>query len=175
MKGKKQFTERKGFKVAVGAINVCLIIGMVFYLFVVYVERNVVGNNINSGTTGSVEGKEYTEEDIANVMDAADDQLVNVYYTLIQGSYAEIGDNASMQFGIDGKFSGFFDADHPDVSGYTYEVLAPLEADNAGCEANVNIYNSDKSSYVQYKLLFDENSNMQLYYPDSKTYILLSF
>lgn len=108
-------------------------------------------------------------------MDEASGQMASVYYTLIQGSYAEMGDGTNLQFGIDGNFSGFFDTSHPDVSGYTYEVLAPSEEENAEYEANVNIYNADKSSYVQYKLLFDENSNMQLYYPASKTYIPLSF
>lgn len=175
MKGIKKLTEKKEFKAAVGVVNVCLIFGLIFYLIAVHVERNVVGNDANSAGSLSVEGKEYTDEDVANAMDAAADQMVSVYYTLLQGSHAEIDDNTNLQFGIDGNFSGFFDTEHPDVSGYTYEVLGLSEEDNAGYEANVNIYNSDKSAYVQYKLLFDKNSNMQLYYPDSKTYIPLSF
>lgn len=174
MKGINKFMEKKGFKTAVCVVNVCLIFGLIFYLILVYVERNGL---VNSESALSVEGKEYMEVDAANAMDAAADQMVSVYYTLLQGSHADIGDDKNLQFGIDGNFSGFFDMEHPDVSGYTYEVLglSESEEDNAGYEANVNIYNPDKSAYVQYKLLFDDNLNMQLYYQDSKTYIPLSF
>lgn len=41
--------------------------------------------------------------------------------------------------------------------------------------ANVNIYNKDKTSVVQYKLSFDEDSNMQLYYPETDQNFKLEF
>lgn len=96
------------------------------------------------------------------------------YATLLQGSTVNLDDTKVMHFEIDGSFDGFFDTDNPDVKGYSYEVIS-LEDNSAPYVANVNIYNKDKTSVVQYKLSFDEDSNMQLYYPETDQNFKLEF
>lgn len=58
--------------------------------------------------------------------------------------------------------------------GYSYEVIS-LEDNSAPYVANVNIYNEGKTSVVQYKLSFDEDSNMQLCYPETNQNFKLEF
>lgn len=174
-KKKSNLLESKGFKTAVKVMNICLIVGLAFYLVFAIASRTGLGNGMNKSTELSVSGKKYTEAGVKSVEGEATDQMSSVYSALIQGSHAEISDNVKLHFGTDGSFEGFFDNENPNVKGYTYEVLEPAEDCDISYEANVNIYNADKSIYVQYKLLFDKDSNMQLYYPDSKQYMVLSF
>ena len=173
MNKKNGIWEKKNFKVAVGVVNVCLIAGLIFYLVVLVAHTG--STEIKKELT--IVGREYTEANYTDAMEkeTSSMDMVDIYYTLIQGSHAEIAEGVHLYFGVDGTFEGFFDNEHPNVTGYTYELLKPVGEDGESYEADVNIYNADKSIFVQYKLMFDEDSNMQLYYPDSKIYILLSF
>ncbi|MDD3417533.1 MAG: hypothetical protein PHY47_26675 [Lachnospiraceae bacterium] len=174
-KKKSNLLESKGFKNAIKIMNICLIVGLVSYLIFAIASRAGSGNGMNNAKELSVSGKEYTETEVASADAEATDQMTNVYYALIQGSYAEVSEGKKLSFGPDGSFEGFFDNENPNVTGYTYEVLNPVEDCDISYEASINIYNADKSVYVQYKLLFDQDSNMQLYYPESKQYMQLLF
>ena len=55
-----------------------------------------------------------------------------------------------------------------DVEGYSYEIIGITDEDEQdGAVAKVNIYNKDKSKFVQYKLLFGEKSELLLLYPET--------
>lgn len=174
-KKKSSLLESKGLRTTVIVINICLIAWLIYYLVFVIAASTGLSDGINKISELSVSGKKYIEAETENGDVVASDLRVSVYYALLQGSYAEMSENVNLSFGLNGIFEGFFDNEHPDVTGYTYEVLQPVDDCDISYEANVNIYNADKSIYVQYKLLFDEESNMQLYYPDSKIYMVLSF
>lgn len=103
--------------------------------------------------------------------------MADVYTTLIKGTNVNISNDKQMHFGTDGTFSGFFDENSTDVEGYSYEVQGITnDADQNGVVAIVNIYNQDRSQYVQYHLVYGGNSDepeLLLQYPGSgKTYAL---
>ena len=69
----------------------------------------------------------------------------------------------------------FFDEKEINVNGYQYEVIGVKDnADQDGAVAIVNVYNKDKTKYVQYKLVYggtEENPELLLMYPKTgKTY-----
>lgn len=163
--------ESKIFKITIGVINICLIIGLVFYLIFALVHKSQANSSASQGV--SVEAKEYSVNDTETAMNDAEDSMMNVYYTLLQGSTVNLGNDKVMHFEVDGTFTGYFDDNNIDVSNYSYEVIS--EDDESQYVANVNIYNEDKTSVVQYKLCFDENSDMQLYYPDAVQTFKLEF
>ena len=131
--------ESRKFKIAVGVINVCLIIGLAAYLIfsLISKERMSVSNQ-------DIAAKEYSADDPDAAMEDAEDKMLSVYATLLQGSTVNLDDTKVMHFEIDGSFDGFFDTDNPDVKGYSYEVIS-LEDNSAPYVANVNIYNKDKT------------------------------
>lgn len=170
--------ESRKFKIAVGVINICLIIGLTAYLIFSLVSKERM-SALNQDI--AVVAKEYSADDPDAAMEDAEDKMLSVYATLLQGSTVNLDDTKVMYFEIDGSFDGFFDTDNPDVKGYSYEVIS-LEDNSAPYVANVNIYNEDKTAVVQYKLSFDEDklsfdedSNMQLYYPEIDQNFKLEF
>lgn len=163
--------ESRKFKIAVGVINICLIIGLTAYLIFSLVSKERM-SALNQDI--AVAAKEYSADDPDAAMEDAEDKMLSVYATLLQGSTVNLDDTKVMYFEIDGSFDGFFDTDNPDVKGYSYEVIS-LEDNSAPYVANVNIYNEDKTAVVQYKLSFDEDSNMQLYYPEIDQNFKLEF
>ena len=163
--------ESRKFRIAVGVINVCLIIGLTAYLVFSLINKERVSV---SNQDIAVVAKEYSVDHPDTAMKDAEDTMLGVYATLLQGSTVNLDDTKAMHFEIDGSYDGFFDTDNPDVKGYSYEVIS-LDDSSTSYVANVNIYNEDKTSVVQYKLSFDENQNMQLYYPETDQNFKLEF
>ena len=163
--------DSKIFKITVGIINVCLIIGLVSYLVLTLIHKNHTSSSPSQGV--SVVAEKYSVNDTESAMNDAEDSMMDVYYMLLQGSTVDLGNNKVLHFETDGTFNGYFDDNNTNVSNYLYEVIS--ESDDSQYVANVNIYNEDKTSVVQYKLSFDENSDMQLYYPDAEQTFKLEF
>lgn len=159
-------SKAKKFEICICVLNVILIIFMIVYLFHTFAGRKEV-----SSLNGDV--GENTEFSFAE----ADDALTNVYVTLIKGTNVSISKDKKMHFGTDGDFEGFFDEKEADVKGYHYEVIGVTDDnDQDGAVAFVNVYNKDKSKYVQYKLVYggtSEEPELLLMYPETgKTYTL---
>ena len=65
---------------------------------------------------------------------------------------------------------GYFDSENPSIEG-KYVVTAS-EDDYL---ADVNIYNGESSDFVQYKLVYDEDKHLMLYYPADNAYVSLNY
>lgn len=172
-----KFFASKKFKAVIGILNICLIIGLASYLIVSFVSRN------SGSSTTTITAESYSVDDPESAMADAEDKMMNTYSILLGGCTAKLSDDKVMYFGVDGSFEGFFDDENPDVSGYTFEAVS-LDEGESDYVANVNIYNKDKTSYVQYKLYFgtsendnaeDTESSMCLFYPKTEQVIALEF
>ena len=160
------FFESRQFKIIIMSINVFLIVGLVVYIVFLH-----TGNSIKEdGGSPDVAAHSYTEEELNAVMDQAADSMVSIYGDLIPGSEAEFSDGNIMSFGSDGSFSGYFDSENPSIEG-KYVVTAS-EDDYL---ADVNIYNGESSDFVQYKLVYDEDKHLMLYYPADNAYVSLNY
>jgi hypothetical protein len=163
-------------KLVVGVVNVALIVIMLACIFKIGTGS---GNKTKAVTvTSNVSGQEAASQAVEaeKAMNAASGTMVSVYYNLIQGTSATIN-SFPMSFEYGGKYNGFFDSANSNVKDYTYTVTELSDADvkeNSRYVANLNIYNKDMSVSVQYKLIFDDNSNLLLYYPAAKLYIALT-
>ena len=161
-----KFFEKKNVKIAVMALNLALIVGLVIYIFYMH-----SGGLHKSGSAPSVTSETYTEEELALAMSQAEETMVSIYGNLIPGSKAEFSDGNTMNFSVGGNYSGYFDEENPSVNG-TYIVTA---SDDDNYLADVNIYNGSTSNYVQYKLMYDENKDFVLYYPANGALIPLKY
>jgi hypothetical protein len=86
--------------------------------------------------------------------------------TLLKGSHFDLKDDIHLYFDENGEYSGFFDSDNRDVNGYLYCTVL-----NNG-KVYLRIFNDDKSKVVQYEISFDEDDNIVLKHPDTKTEII---
>lgn len=159
-------TKSKKFEIIVCIINVILIVFMIVYLFNAFVGKK---DSTSSNSHGAADTDFSFEE--------ADDALTNVYVTLIKGTNVNIGKDKHMHFGNNGDYEGFFDEKDTNVKGYSYEVIGATDNfAQDGAVASVNIYNKDRSKFVQYKLVYggtSENPELLLMYPKTgKTYSL---
>lgn len=111
------------------------------------------------------------EEETKDSMEEAAKSMVNIYGNLIPGAKGELDHGNTMSFGYDGVYSGYFDADAPDING-KYVVSSP---DDKSYLANVNVYNEDASRVVQYQLRYDKDRNFELYYPGIDLVIKLNY
>ena len=101
------------------------------------------GNNLQYAN-GLKEAVIQTNEEkkISKDYENSKDNVINdIFEELLVGEFKV---NELMRYSFDGNggFSGFFDAAHTNVSGYTYNIIAENE------EAFLYIYNPDKSSAV---------------------------
>ena len=154
----KMRLQTKKAEIVICAINAFLIIFMIVYLIHAFYGRK--------------EGVSSVSDDAAALTASAsevDDALTNVYVALIANTVVSLGNDKCMYFGNDGNFDGFFDESNPDVSGYSYEVVSMSDSnDEDGAVAAVNIYNGDKTKYVQYKMVYGGSSDspeLRLLYP----------
>lgn len=98
----------------------------------------------------------------------ADDSLSNIYMALIENTSAELDNGLYYRFGEDGLFSGFFDADHPEVTNYKYKIAIEQK------DILLTIYNREETRSVTYTLLIMEDGGMALEYPGFKTRIFIN-
>lgn len=95
-----------------------------------------------------------------------DSVMENIFYERIIGKY-RINDSMVYKFGMNGIYSGFFDDNSSNVSGYSYEIVVVNEA------AELNIYNVEKNKVVTYQILLLDDESIALYYPNSNLKIIL--
>lgn len=95
-----------------------------------------------------------------------DSVMENIFYERIIGKY-RINDSMVYKFGMNGIYSGFFDDNSPNVSGYSYEIVVVNDA------AELSIYNVEKNKVVTYQILLLNDESIALYYPNSNLKIIL--
>lgn len=157
------------FKRGLMVFNFCIIAALVGYI--IFLHTKLDKGRTFFDNAPSVTGENYTEEEIADMMARAEDTMVSIYSNLLVGTTARFSDGSSMSFLENGKFDGYFDSDHRSVSDYFYVVSKTDD----GYLADVNISAGKNSPYIRYKLLYDENSNFMLYYPEDDMYIALEY
>lgn len=89
-----------------------------------------------------------------------------IYTSLLPGVYI-LEDGKSFSFTKTGAFNGYFNADNPEVTGYSYELSIDKDDNNI-----VTIYNPKKTESVKYILRF-ESTGIVLKVPDSDISFLL--
>lgn len=154
--------NKKVFKIVLMTLNVLVIVFLVGYIC--YMHYSTLKKN----KLPSVTSQAYTEEELQAAMAKAEENMMSIYGNLLPGSKATFSDGNTMSFLSDGVFNGYFDANNTAITG-TYLVV-PSDDEYL---ANVNIYNG--KSYVQYKLMYDENREFMLYYPSDKVYVPLEY
>lgn len=109
-----------------------------------------------------------TADIVANddYLESRDDSMEKIFCERIVGKY-RINDSMVYKFGMNGIYSGFFDDNHQNVSGYSYEILVTDD------QANLFIYNSDKTQVVTYELLLFDDSSIAIIYPSANLKIIL--
>lgn len=167
---KKNFMVTKTFKIGIMIVNICLIVGLVGYIFYMH-NRLEHAERAAMELAPDVSADGYTEEQLAQMMEQAEDSMIGIYSRLLAGSTARFSDGTSMNFLADGVFNGYFDAAHTDVKDYSYVV--------SKCDdnylADVNVCDKKESKYVRYKLLYNDESNLTLYYPEDNVYVVLEY
>lgn len=112
------------------------------------------------GLAGATEEYEYTD---------SDDSLSSIYMTLLENTSAELENGLYYRFGKNGSYSGFFDANNPEVKDYIYKISAD---DN---DMLLTIYNKEETQMVTYTLVIMDDGNMALDYPGFESQIVLSY
>lgn len=148
----KLLKSKRGIQIIFGTniIIICTLIGVLFY------------HHTSLKNTNLKEAKEN------NSYHASDQQVSDLYQNLIEGYDFQVGEY-SFDFGDDGSYSGFFDSDNTEVSGYSYECT--MEND----EEILRIYNEDATKNVTYKMNVLDNGDIQLFFEDDKEPIVLKF
>ena len=154
--------ESKKFNIAITAINVTLIVILIGTIVFMYISNSK--KTQNSSPDGAQKIDEVT---VDQLMNDADESMLNVYKVLIQGTIFEPADGVKFNFGSDGTFSGYFDSENSNVDSYSYEVA--VNESNIIC---LNIYSPDKNKSVQYEMSFDSNGNIVLTNPGMDPFIL---
>ena len=156
------FIEGKKYKYVILAANIIIAI-----CFVVYLVWNLTGHSVDGKTDSfnNVVASEYTTE---TTMTDSSDGMSGISGMLISGTHADAGQGKVFYFGAEGIYSGYFDNQRTNVTDYTYEVVQ-----NETGEDCVNIYNPEKTQYVQYKLGFDQESNLVLNFDENETITLM--
>lgn len=122
------------------------------------------------------EQDDFTSNDVAeeqNEKDASADMTVSndmsgLYSSLLLGKY-KVGQGIVFEFQSDGSYSGYFDDQHPDVTGYTYT----LKYD--GSNYLLSIFNERKSAKVTYYVILTDDAGIILKYPQSNVEIKLEY
>ena len=152
---KQALFEGKRYKYNILVANIVIAASLVVYVFASLLG---VGHRTNKNSFSEVVASEYTAD--TSVTESADG-MSGIYNMLINGTHADAGNGKVFYFGTEGIYSGYFDNQRTSVSNYSYEVVE----NESGVDC-VNIYNPEKTQYVQYTLGFDENSNLVMFCDD---------
>ena len=150
-------------------VSTILILALVGYIVFLHSSNSGVVN----GRTPAVKKGTVSEGDISLMMADAEESLNNVYMNLLAGSRATFADGNVMVFSKNGEFSGYFNADNPNVSGYNYRVTTSADSKFQGV---LNIFSRESSSYVKYNIVVtSDSSDIKLFNPSDNTYITLEY
>lgn len=126
---------------------------------------------IISKTTASKETFQDTEsvqESVSKSVIATNNEHLELINNIIKDASLSAG-NLVFSFGSDGEYSGFFDSDNPDVEGYHYTL------ESKGINEYLNIYNSDYTRMMSYRIDLSEDGDVLLYYDDNADPLQLTF
>ena len=126
---------------------------------------------IISKTTASKETFQETEsaqESVSKSVIATNNEHLELINNIIKDASLSAG-NLVFSFGSNGEYSGFFDSDNPDVEGYHYTL------ESKGINEYLNIYNSDYTRMMSYRIDLSEDGDVLLYYDDNADPLQLSF
>lgn len=149
--------EKKSFIVTVIVLNCIIIILLVSYLFF------LKGRNRDADSPTII-----AEEKQVNYSDK-DAEMADIYVSLLEGTKFDLGDGVFFSFGSEGKYTGFFDADHRNVKDYHYKIYIKEDY------ILLNIYNKGETQLVSYNMSFDKDGNMLLRHPGMRKTIKLEF
>lgn len=127
--------------------------------------------NIISKTTASKETFQDTEsvqESVSKSVIATNNEHLELINNIIKDASLSAG-NLVFSFGSNGEYSGFFDSDNPDVEGYHYTL------ESKGINEYLNIYNSDYTRMMSYRIDLSEDGDVLLYYDDNADPLQLTF
>lgn len=127
--------------------------------------------NIISKTTASKETFQDTEsvqESVSKSVIATNNEHLELINNIIKDASLSAG-NLVFSFGSNGEYSGFFDSDNPDVEGYHYTL------ELKGINEYLNIYNSDYTRMMSYRIDLSEDGDVLLYYDDNADPLQLTF
>ena len=154
--GKKmKLLENKKFIVTVIILNCIVISILIGYLITTRVQEPPEKQS------------KMAEQEI--VVDESDDELENIYMSLLEGSHFSLEDDIEFNFDENGMYSGFFDSKNKKVKEYQYSIAVKEEI------VYLQILNPDKSKMVEYEMSFDENGNLVLKHQDIENAIILSY
>ena len=126
---------------------------------------------IISKTTASKETFQETEsvqESVSKSVIATNNEHLELINNIIKDASLSAG-NLVFSFGSNGEYSGFFDSDNPDVEGYHYTL------ESKGINEYLNIYNSDYTRMMSYRIDLSEDGDVLLYYDDNADPLQLTF
>lgn len=86
------------------------------------------------------------------------DAAVKLYLNKIENKSFYVSDTIIFSFGLNGNFSGFFDSNNQNVTGYFYEVKYEEDA------VFLYIYTSDHTVAVVYQMVLNDINNIELHY-----------
>jgi len=150
--------ENKKFIIIVLILNCIVACILVGYLVRAKISEQQTKNQVK---------KTANQETVS--IDESEDDLTSIYMSLLQGSHFDLGDDIHLYFDENGEYSGFFDSNNPDVSGYLYSIAINNET------VYLQIFNKDKSKVVQYEVTFDNEDNIVLKHPNMDEPIILSY
>lgn len=111
-----------------------------------------------------IEAKPGTEVDA--MIQSADNTMADVYAMLIKGTTFTVDENIVFSFGNEGDFSGYFDAENPNVVNYKYKVMS-------GNDKTYKLYIYNYDGGVEYSMAFNSDGNVVLNEKNSGiTYVL---
>lgn len=126
---------------------------------------------IISKTTASKEISQETEsvqESVSKSVIATNNEHLELINNIIKDASLSAG-NLVFSFGSNGEYSGFFDSDNPNVEGYHYTL------ESKGINEYLNIYNSDYTRMMSYRIDLSEDGDVLLYYDDNADPLQLTF
>lgn len=98
-----------------------------------------------------------------------DSEMASIYVSLLEGTEFDIGDGIVFSFGSEGRYAGFFDANHKNVKDYRYKIC--MEKDNV----LLQICNKEETQLVSYNMIFDKDGNVVLKHSNMEKTIKLEF
>lgn len=143
------------------------IIIIILNIMVIAMLVAMIASKISTRTEISEEA-EADQEAISKSVIATNSEHLELINNIIKDSSLASGDLV-FTFGSNGEYAGFFDSDNQNVEGYFYTL------DSKGINEYLNIYNSDYTRMMSYRIDLDENGDILLYYDENAEPLKLSF
>lgn len=147
--------ESKKFIVFVIIANTIVLGFLVTVLFIMWNNKNNV-----KFADGEVRTVEYSDKD---------KELSDIYVSLLAGNEFKTKDGSRYVFINNREYSGYFDADNPEVKGFYYKVLVEEN------KMMLVLHNKDGTKSVSYEISFNKEGDIELQSSRDKKSVILSF